>query len=52
VQAVMAAVNRNMFDASVPVELGRGQGASIMTLPLNLIAHLISYVSWSANQLN
>lgn len=38
----MAAVNRNMFDASITAELPRE--ASLMVVPLNLIAKIISYV--------
>ncbi|PWY94140.1 hypothetical protein BO94DRAFT_621581 [Aspergillus sclerotioniger CBS 115572] len=38
----MAAVNRNMFDASVTTD--RPQGAPLMVLPLNLIAVIVSYV--------
>ncbi|KAL4887330.1 hypothetical protein BJY04DRAFT_175647 [Aspergillus karnatakaensis] len=36
----MAAVNRNMFDACVVSE--RPQGASLLVLPLNLIAQIVS----------
>ncbi|KKK19889.1 hypothetical protein ARAM_000462 [Aspergillus rambellii] len=36
----MAAVNRNMFDACVAVE--RPQGASLLVLPLNLIALIVA----------
>ncbi|OGM48805.1 hypothetical protein ABOM_002957 [Aspergillus bombycis] len=38
----MAAVNRNMFDASVTTD--RPRGASLMVLPLNLIAFIISHL--------
>ncbi|OJZ84598.1 hypothetical protein ASPFODRAFT_82882 [Aspergillus luchuensis CBS 106.47] len=38
----MAAVNRNMFEASVTTD--RPQGAPLMILPLNLIAVIVSYV--------
>ncbi|KAL1965682.1 hypothetical protein VTN77DRAFT_5182 [Rasamsonia byssochlamydoides] len=43
------AVNRNMFDASVSAEPHSGQGASILTLPLNLIAHIVSYIEEPAD---
>jgi hypothetical protein len=44
VQPLMAAVNRNMFDAGVVAEsLYRGR-PSMMRLPLNLIAQIVSYV--------
>lgn len=51
------AVNSNMFEASVSAEpphrMMRRQGASIMTLPLNLIARIVSYVQYSLiNQLS
>jgi hypothetical protein len=39
----MAAVNRNMFDASIATD--RPGGASLMLLPLNLIAQIVSNVS-------
>ncbi|CEJ58763.1 hypothetical protein PMG11_07409 [Penicillium brasilianum] len=38
----MAAVNRNMFDASIAMD--RPGGASLMLLPLNLIAQIVSNV--------
>ncbi|KAE8349752.1 hypothetical protein BDV28DRAFT_140533 [Aspergillus coremiiformis] len=38
----MAAVNRNMFDASVTTD--RPRGGSLMVLPLNLIAFIISHL--------
>ncbi|KAJ5690050.1 hypothetical protein N7462_004442 [Penicillium macrosclerotiorum] len=38
----MAAVNQNMFDASIMTE--RPGGASLMVLPLNLIAQIVSHV--------
>lgn len=38
----MAAVNRNMFDASIATE--RPGGASLMVMPLNLIAQIVSNV--------
>ncbi|KAJ6037113.1 hypothetical protein N7540_001392 [Penicillium herquei] len=38
----MAAVNRNMFDASIVTD--RPGGASLMVLPLNLIAQIVSNV--------
>ncbi|KAJ5279654.1 hypothetical protein N7478_005026 [Penicillium angulare] len=38
----MAAVNRNMFDASIITE--RPGGASLMVLPLNLIAQIVTNV--------
>lgn len=40
----MAAVNRNMFDASIATD--RPGGASLMVLPLNLIAEIVSNVSF------
>lgn len=40
----MAAVNENMFDASVAAD--RPGGASLMVLPLNLIAQIVSNVSF------
>lgn len=40
----MAAVNQNMFDASIAIE--RPRGASLMVLPLNLIAQIVSNVSY------
>lgn len=39
----MAAVNQNMFDASIAAD--RPGGASLMLLPLNLIAQIVSNVS-------
>lgn len=39
----MAAVNQNMFDASIATE--RPRGALLMVLPLNLIAQIVSNVS-------
>lgn len=39
----MANVNRNMFDASIITD--RPGGASLMVLPLNLIAQIVSNVS-------
>lgn len=39
----MAAVNQNMFDASVAFE--RPRGASLLVLPLNLIVQIVSNVS-------
>ncbi|KAJ6102785.1 hypothetical protein N7486_005212 [Penicillium sp. IBT 16267x] len=38
----MAAVNQNMFDASITID--RPRGASLMVLPLNLIAQIVSNV--------
>ncbi|KAJ5101925.1 hypothetical protein NUU61_004147 [Penicillium alfredii] len=38
----MAAVNRNMFDASIATE--RPGGSSLMVMPLNLIAQIVSNV--------
>ncbi len=40
---IMAAVNQNMFDASIAAD--RPGGASLMLLPLNLIAQIVSNVS-------
>lgn len=40
----MAAVNRNMFDASIAMD--RPGGASLMLLPLNLIAQIVSNVGF------
>lgn len=40
----MAAVNQNMFDASIVTD--RPGGASLMVLPLNLIAQIVSNVSF------
>lgn len=40
----MAAVNRNMFDASVSADPPHARGATVMILPLNLIAQIISHV--------
>lgn len=40
----MAAVNQNMFDASIAMD--RPGGASLMLLPLNLIAQIVSNVSF------
>jgi hypothetical protein len=41
----MAAVNRNMFDASVRADqIGNGSMV-VVALPLNLVAHIVSYVS-------
>lgn len=39
----MAAVNQNMFDASITID--RPRGASLMVLPLNLIAQIVTNVS-------
>ncbi|KAJ5098662.1 hypothetical protein N7532_005663 [Penicillium argentinense] len=39
---IMAAVNQNMFDASITID--RPGGASLMRLPLNLIAQIVSNV--------
>ena len=39
----MAAVNRNMFDASITTD--RPGGVSLMKLPLNLIVQIVSNVS-------
>jgi hypothetical protein len=39
----MAAVNRNMFDASIALDQPRE--ASLLVLPLNLIALIVSHVS-------
>lgn len=41
----MAAVNQNMFDVSIAND--RPGGASLMVLPLNLIAQIVSNVSFS-----
>jgi len=41
----MAAVNRNMFDASITTD--RPGGVSLMKLPLNLIVQIVSNVSLS-----
>lgn len=41
----MAAVNQNMFDASIATD--RPGGASLMVLPLNLIVQIVSNVSFS-----
>jgi hypothetical protein len=38
----MAAVNQNMFDASIAMD--RPGGSSLMVLPLNLIAEIVSNV--------
>ncbi|KAJ5745886.1 hypothetical protein N7520_011068 [Penicillium odoratum] len=38
----MAAVNQNMFDATIAID--RPRGASLMVLPLNLIAQIVTYV--------
>jgi hypothetical protein len=47
-QPTMAAVNRNMFDASVHADqIGNGSTAMV-ALPLNLVAHIVSYVSRAA----
>lgn len=41
----MAVVNRNMFDASVHAD-PTGKGTSVVVaLPLNVVAHIVSYVS-------
>lgn len=40
---IMAAVNQNMFDASITID--RPRGASLMVLPLNLIAQIVTNVS-------
>ncbi|KAJ9221840.1 hypothetical protein DTO027B5_4593 [Paecilomyces variotii] len=40
----MAAVNRNMFDASVSADPPHARGATVMILPLNLIAQIISHL--------
>lgn len=41
---IMAAVNQNMFDASITID--RPRGASLMVLPLNLIAQIVTNVSF------
>lgn len=41
----MAAVNQNMFDANVAFE--RPRGSSLLVLPLNLIAEIVSNVCLS-----
>jgi hypothetical protein len=38
----MAAVNSNMFNASIAID--RPQGASLLVLPLNLIAQIVACV--------
>jgi hypothetical protein len=40
----MAAVNANMFGASIPDEDARSRGSAVMVLPLNLIAMIVSHV--------
>lgn len=40
----MAAVNQNMFDANIVTD--RPGGTSLMVLPLNLIAQIVSNVSF------
>ncbi|KAL1886574.1 hypothetical protein Plec18167_000506 [Paecilomyces lecythidis] len=40
----MAAVNRNMFDASVSADPPNARGASVMVLPLNLIAQIVAHL--------
>lgn len=48
----MAAVNRNMFDASISADSRpHARGPTLMALPLNLIAHIISYVRVSCRPL-
>lgn len=43
----MAAVNSNMFEISVRPDQQYGAGgAHIITLPLNLIAHIVSWASF------
>lgn len=42
----MAAVNQNMFDASIATD--RPGGASLLVLPLNLIVQIVSNVSFSS----
>lgn len=45
-QAIMAAVNSNMFEISLrPDQQNGAGGAHIISLPLNLIAHIVSWVS-------
>lgn len=44
----MAAINRNMFDTSIATD--RPDGVSLMLLPLNLIAQIVSNVSSSPRQ--
>ena len=39
----MSAVNQNMFATGIPMDCPGG--ASLMVLPLNLIAQIVSYVS-------
>ena len=38
----MAAINRNMFEAGITTDMPRG--ASLMVLPLNLIAQIVANV--------
>lgn len=40
----MAAVNANMFDASISGEDPRRGASAVMVLPLNLIAMIVSHV--------
>ncbi|KAL2001541.1 hypothetical protein VTN02DRAFT_1639 [Thermoascus thermophilus] len=40
----MAAVNRNMFDASIAADGPNARGPTVMVLPLNIIALIISYL--------
>lgn len=43
----MAAVHSNMFEISVRPDHENGtSGAHLITLPLNLIAHIVSWVSF------
>lgn len=44
----MAAVNRNMFDATVSTDIPSARGGTVMGLPLNILAQIISYVRLSA----
>lgn len=41
----MAAVNRNMFEASVRADQTGNGALAVVALPLNLVAHIVSYVS-------
>ncbi|CRG84462.1 hypothetical protein PISL3812_01746 [Talaromyces islandicus] len=40
----MAAVNRNMFDASVHADQTGNGAAVLVALPLNLVAHIVSFI--------
>lgn len=45
----MAAVNQNMFDASITTD--QPGGVSLMRLPLNLIVQIVSNVSlWNSSE--